>query len=153
MKTLSFYKQFTIGRGEGDFTYSDSFYDQFIISNLDVRIKEITPFFSYNISDFDIGESRLEVSSNGIFSIGSIETGRLLDSPVKYTPGISSTHEMYLPINQRNVVNLRVFAGDFLSALLNFHITGKGAVNNVFQIQMIAGVNILYEEEVLETFR
>lgn len=153
MKTLNFTKQYACGVGEGGFCYMDQLYDQFIISNLDVRIKEVTPFFSYSVMDYDSPDCQLEVSGNGFFNISSVIESRLLDSPVKYTPGNLLTGSIYFPMNQRSVVDLRVFAGDTLSILLPFFITGKGAAGNVFQLTVITGVNILYEEEVPETFR
>lgn len=153
MKTLNFTKQFAYGADEAGFCYMDQLYDQFIISNLDVRIKEVTPFFSYSVMDFDSPDGQLEISGNGFFNLSSILEGRLLDSPVKYTPGNLLTSSIYFPMNQRSVVDLRVFSGDTLSILLPFFITGKGAVGNLFQLTVMAGVNILYEEVVRKTFR
>lgn len=146
MKTLNFTKQYLYGADEADFCYMDAFYDQFIISNLDVRIKEVTPFFSYAVTSFDASSGQLDVSGNGYFNLSSIYGGRLSDSPVKCTYGSLSTSAICFPINQRSVVDLRVFAGDELGIVLPFFITGKGAPVNLFQLTVYVGVNILYEE-------
>lgn len=153
MKTLTFTKQFAFGLGEDNFCFTGEFYSQFIVSNLDVRIKEVTPFFSYSVMDLDSPATQLVISGNGFFSLGSITEGRLLDSPVKYTAADLSTSSIYFPLNQRSVVDLRVFAGDTLNILLPFFVTGKGAVDNLFQLTVVAGVNILYEEVERKAFR
>ena len=153
MKTLSFKKQFPFGIGEDNFCFTGELYSQFMISNLDVRIKEVTPFWSYCVMDLDSAVNQLVISGNALFSIDSITQGRLLDSPVKYTGADLSTSSIGFPLNQRSVVDLRVFAGDTLSILLPFFVTGKGAVDNLFQLTVVAGVNILYEEDEIETFR
>lgn len=153
MKTLNFTKEIALGIGDGEFNRSDALYNEFIVSNLDLRIKEVTPFFSYSIMDSDSNVGELVISGNGYFTLGSIYEGKILDSPVKNLAGSSSTSIACFLLNQRNIVDLRVFAGDSLSIYLPFFITGKGAIDNVFQLKVIAGVNILYEEVEHEAFR